>query len=81
MKITVSYISSLYDIKKTIDLINETDADGLHVDLMDGLFCGENNYQKEPVLALLNESTKKLDIHLMMENPLNTIVEDRKSVV
>ncbi len=44
MKITVSYISSLYDIKKTIDLINETDADGLHVDLMDGPYAGTKNF-------------------------------------
>ena len=40
MKITVSYINSLYDQKKTIDLINETSADAIHVDLMDGIYAG-----------------------------------------
>ena len=35
MKITVSYISSIYDTKKTIDKINETSADAIHADLMD----------------------------------------------
>ena len=75
MKVSISYLKSKEDSLTTIKKINETTGDYLHVDLMDGLFCGENNYQKEPVLALLNESTKKLDIHLMMENPLNTIVD------
>ena len=75
MKVSISYLKSKEDSLKKKKKINETTGDYLHVDLMDGLFCGENNYQKEPVLALLNESTKKLDIHLMMENPLNTIVD------
>lgn len=75
MKVSVSYLKSKDDRLTTIKKINETSADYLHVDLMDGLFCGENNYQKEEVLALLNESTKKLDVHLMMENPLSTIVD------
>ena len=54
MKVSVSYLKSKDDRLTTIKKINETSADYLHVDLMDGLFCGENNYQKEEVLALLN---------------------------
>ena len=75
MKVSISYLKSKEDSLTTIKKINETTGDYLHVDLMDGLFCGENNYQKDEVLALLNESNKKLDIHLMMKNPLNTIVD------
>lgn len=75
MKVSISYLKSKEDKLTTIKKINETTGDYLHVDLMDGLFCGENNYQKDEVLALLNESNKKLDIHLMMKNPLNTIVD------
>ena len=44
MKITVSYINSLYDQKKTIDLINETSADAIHVDLMDRIYAGTKNF-------------------------------------
>ena len=43
MKITVSYINSLYDSKKTVDLINETSADAIHVDLIDGIYAGTKN--------------------------------------
>ena len=44
MKITVSYINSLYDSKKTVDLINETSADAIHVDLIDGIYAGTKNF-------------------------------------
>ena len=42
MKIVVSYISSLYEKKETIKKIDESTADGIHVDLMDGIYV-ENN--------------------------------------
>ena len=38
MKISVSYLSSKYDEEKTIKLIEQTNADYIHVDLMDGGF-------------------------------------------
>ena len=56
MKITVSYISSLYDIKKTIDLINETDADGLHVDLMDGVYAGTKNFDMDYLQEIFKDN-------------------------
>ena len=46
MKVSISYLKSKEDSLTTIKKINETTCDYLHVDLMDGLFCGENNYQK-----------------------------------
>ena len=47
MKVSISYLKSKEDKLTTIKKINETTGDYLHVDLMDGLFCGENNYQKD----------------------------------
>ena len=69
MKITVSYISSLYDIKKTIDLINETDADGLHVDLMDGSYAGTKNFDIDYLQEMFKDNTKPMDIHMMVDRP------------
>ncbi len=69
MKITVSYINSLYDIKKTIDLINETDADGLHVDLMDGIYAGTKNFDIDYLQEMLKDNTKRIDIHMMVDRP------------
>lgn len=69
MKITVSYINSLYDIKKTIDLINETDADGLHVDLMDGIYAGTKNFDIDYLQEMLKDNAKRIDIHMMVDRP------------
>ncbi len=69
MKITVSYISSLYDTKKTIDLINETEADGLHVDLMDGVYVDTKNFDIDSLPDLFKDNTKPMDIHMMVNRP------------
>ena len=69
MKITVSYISSLYDTKKTIDLINETEADGLHVDLMDGIYVDTKNFDIDSLQDLFKDNTKPMDIHMMVNRP------------
>lgn len=69
MKITVSYISSIYDTKKTIFLINNTSADALHVDLMDGNYVGSKNFDIDTLPDLLSVSSKPLDIHMMVDNP------------
>lgn len=69
MKINVSYISSLYHQKKTIDLINETSADGIHVDLMDGSYVGSNNFNIDLLPELFSDITKPIDIHMMVNKP------------
>ena len=65
MKISVSYLSSYYSKEKTIDLIEESDADFIHVDLMDGGFVSKKNFIIGDVVQLLKKCNKPLDIHLM----------------
>lgn len=69
MKITVSYISSIYDTKKTIDKINETSADAIHVDLMDGIYCGTKNFDIKYLPTYFKDNKKPLEIHMMVNNP------------
>ena len=38
MEIAVSFLKSKYNLKDTIDKINNTDAEYIHVDVMDGNF-------------------------------------------
>ena len=73
MKVSVSYLKSPYSVAETILKLNETSCDFLHVDLMDGVFAGTNNYDQESVFQELHLSTKPLDIHLMMVNPAGVI--------
>lgn len=47
MKISVSYLTSNYEKKQTIKLIEKTNADYIHVDLMDGGFVEHKNFKIE----------------------------------
>ena len=84
MKITVSYINSLYDQKKTIDLINETSADAIHVDLMDGIYAGTKNFDINHLPILFKDNIKPLEIHMMVNKPsgyLNDLLKLKPSCI
>ena len=70
MKIVVSYINSIYDSYKTIQKIDECSAAyGIHVDLMDGLYVPNKNFEIRWLPSLFKNTTKPLDIHLMTNKP------------
>ena len=73
MKVAVSFIKSKYSELETINIINETSADFLHVDIMDGIFTENKNYDYEDIKLFLKNNHKPLDIHLMCESPLEYI--------
>ena len=75
MEISVSYLSSKYDKKRTIELISKTTAQYIHVDLMDGGFVPTRNFVIPEVLDLLKDHEKPLDIHLMVFDPILYIDE------
>ena len=75
MLISVSYLSSYYSKEKTVSLIEKTSADYIHVDLMDGGFVPNKNFNIDEVIQLLNNHNKPLDIHLMTFDPI-IYVED-----
>lgn len=67
--IAVSYLKSKFEKSKTIKLIDESNADLIHVDLMDGLYVNHKNFTLDEVINDLKDVNKKLDIHLMVNNP------------
>lgn len=68
MKVAVSILSSNYSEEETIEKINKTDAEYIHVDVMDGHFVDNvTNFE------YLNESEKPLDVHLMVSRPFEYI--------
>lgn len=68
MKVAVSILSSSYSDSESIERINQTDADYLHVDVGDGHFV--NKIREYEGLYL---SKKPLDVHLMVSSPFNYI--------
>lgn len=73
MKVAVSFIKSLYDEKKTIELIDKTSADYIHVDIMDGEFVSTKNYNFSDIKAFMDGISKLIDVHLMVRHPLDYI--------
>ena len=57
------------DLKADIQMVNESEADWFHVDIMDGVFVPNISFGM-PVLKSINQyATKTLDVHLMIINP------------
>src|SRR5690349_16182724 len=57
------------NLQRDIEMINSSEADWFHVDVMDGVFVPNISFGF-PVLAALNKYAKKpLDVHLMIVNP------------
>ena len=76
LKVSVSFIKNKYnDEKKTIEAINYTSADYIHVDIMDGKFVENKNYDINEVSLFLRENVKPLDVHLMCYDLEKYIVE------
>lgn len=73
MKTSISFLKSSLRRDETIRKIEKTDADFIHVDLMDGIYAGENNIDMESLDFLLWNSKKPLDVHLMVKKPLELI--------
>ena len=68
MKISVSILNS-EDKKEKIKTLNNTNISYIHMDVMDGRFVSQKTLPYQELKELSSISTKKLDIHLMINNP------------
>ena len=73
MNISTSILDATDKIKSVITL-NNTNTKYIHIDIMDGKFVPNKAFcNLEEILAINNNTQKKLNIHLMVENPLEYI--------
>lgn len=68
MKVSVSFLNSK-NIPKDLELLNQTDADYIHVDIMDGKFVKNKTMPFREMRHIGDFTSKRLDVHLMVENP------------
>jgi len=57
------------DLAGEVEMINESVADWLHLDIMDGLFVPNLSFGFPVVEAVRDLSSKPLDVHLMITDP------------
>src|SRR5687768_10905943 len=57
------------NLEKEIRMINESDADWIHVDIMDGVFVPNISMGLPVVEAIRRHARKPLDVHLMIVQP------------
>lgn len=57
------------NFQRDIEMINDTEADWLHVDIMDGVFVPNISFGPEVVKVAKKSSKLPLDVHLMIERP------------
>lgn len=57
------------NLVRDIEMINQTEADWLHVDIMDGMFVPNISFGPEIVKVAKKSSKLPLDVHLMIEKP------------
>jgi ribulose-phosphate 3-epimerase len=57
------------NLKADIDMVNNSDADWFHLDIMDGVFVPNISYGLPLVSQISKIATKPLDVHLMIVDP------------
>lgn len=69
MRLSVSILNSKDKINM-IKTLNNTKISYIHMDVMDGLFVSQKSLPSDEIIKLSPFSSKSLDIHLMVENPM-----------
>ncbi len=78
MKVGVSFLTRKEDLETTISKIDESNADYIHVDMMDGIFVHDANYTVSEIKKMFKKTNKKLDVHMMMCSPNKYVKEFAK---
>lgn len=66
------------NLQRDTEMVNNSEADWFHIDVMDGHFVPNISYGMPVIKAIKEHATKPLDVHLMIEKPERYIEEFAK---
>lgn len=66
------------NVQRDVEMINNSEADWFHIDIMDGVFVPNISFGLPVLKAMKKHANKVMDVHLMIVNPDN-FVEDFKN--
>jgi ribulose-phosphate 3-epimerase len=66
------------NIQRDVEMLNNSHADWLHIDVMDGVFVPNISFGLPVVEAIKRHAKKPLDVHLMIVNPDQYISDFKK---
>ena len=70
--------ANFIDLKSDVEMINKSEADWLHMDIMDGVFVPNISFGFPVLEAVAKASTKPLDVHFMIVHPEQYIEQTAK---
>ena len=76
--ISVSFLGCK-DIPKTLKLLNDTDTDFIHLDVMDGKYVSNKTLPFREMKHIYEFTDKRLDVHLMVDAP-SSFIKDYASL-
>lgn len=74
MELSISILNAI-DRSNMIKILNDTNVSYIHMDVMDGKFVPEVSLPYTEFRSLSSLTNKKLDVHLMMKDPMEYIKE------
>ena len=61
--------SDFANLQRDIEMINNSEADWFHIDIMDGVFVPNISFGMPVLEAITKHATKTIDVHLMIVDP------------
>ena len=84
LKVSVSILKEKDNIKKVIEKINNTNADYIHLDIMDGSITENKSFSISDFKDINEYNKKLLDIHIMSSNldkQINDFIKINPSII